>query len=279
MPATKSNWFPDSLSDILLGIMHCKFASIPLRLLRSGLSSLAAGALLFTPVSGWCGPPFVTDDADVLGYRHHELFVATEQISTSSGKTVTPMLEYSYGVLPDMQLGITVPYVFDRPSGQDRRHGLGDIVLGGKYRFLQETGTRPMLTVAPLVTIANGDAGKGLGNGGAQYFLPVWMQKSWGDWLAYGGGGYWINNAPGADNHWYYGAALQYDISAQVTVGAELFHETDQLPADSSSTGYSLGAIYNLNEHNRVLLSVGRGLTDPNAQNRFSSYLAYALSW
>jgi Putative MetA-pathway of phenol degradation len=259
--------------------MYCISIPNPRRIYKSGLLSISASVLLFAAFPAWCGPPFVTDDPGTLDYRQHELIISAEQIHTQIGKTVTPMIGYSYGVLADFQVGITVPYVFDSPAGQARQHGLGDLVLGAKYRFMQETDSRPMMTIAPLIGMPNGDSDKGLGNGGSQIFLPVWIQKKWGDWQGYGGGGYWINNAQDAGNHWQFGAVLQYDISEQVTVGAELFHETDQLPADTSSTGFNLGAIYNLDRHNRLLLSVGRGSAGAGAQNRFSSYLAYALTW
>ena len=246
---------------------------------KSAFSSIVSATLFFAALPAWAGPPFVTDDPGVLEYQQHEMFFAVAQNNTSSGRTVTPSIDYSYGALPDFQFGISVPYAIDRPAGLPQQQGLGDVVLGAKYRILQETDDRPMLTIAPLVTIPSGEANKGLGNGASQFFLPVWVQKQWGDWLAYGGAGYWINNAQGAGNHWYYGAALQYDISAQITIGAELFHETDQLPADTASSGFSLGGIYNLDEQHRLLFSAGRGLRNASTQNRFSGYFAYAFTW
>ncbi len=258
--------------------MPCIPSLSRIRSIKPVLLSIAASALLSASFPARCGPPFVTDDAGILEYRQHELFVGADYTDTRSGRTVTPFVDYSYGVSPGLQLGVTLPYVIDSQTGQPRQHGLGDIVLGAKYRLVQETDRRPMLTVAPLVATASGNAGKGLGNGGSQLFLPIWIQKGWGDWQSYGGGGYWINHAPGAGNHWYYGAALQYDISARVTLGAELFHETDQLPSDTSSTGYSLGTIYNLDPQHRLLFSVGRGLKHSSAQDRTSGYFSYAFT-
>jgi len=246
---------------------------------KTGLLSTIAGGLLLTATTAWCGPPFATDDPEPVEYQHHEMYIASEQTNTQSGKIVTPMVEYNYGALPDLQLSITVPYVFNSPTGQMRQQGMGDIVLGAKYRFLQESDSRPMMAVYPVVVTPNGDANKGLGNGGTQIFLPVWIQKSWGDWQTYGGGGYWINKAPGNGNHWYLGWELQKNISERVTIGGEIFRETDPLPADTSSTGFNLGGIYKLDQHNRLLLSVGRGLAEVSTQNRFSSYIAYGLTW
>jgi len=135
------------------------------------------------------------------------------------------------------------------------------------------------MAIYPIVVTANGDANKGLGNGGTQIFLPVWIQKSWGDWQTYGGGGYWINRATNASNHWYFGWALQRNISERITLGGEIFHETEQLPADTSNTGISIGGTYNLDKQNRLLLSFGRAITGLEAQQRYSSYFAYGFTW
>lgn len=207
------------------------------------------------------------------------MYIASEQSINQSGKVVTPLLEYNYGALPDVQLSITVPYVISSPSGQVRQQGLGDLVLGAKYRFMQETDSQPMMAFYPVVVTPNGDANKGLGNGGTQVFLPVWIQKKWGDWQSYGGGGYWINKARGAGNHWYFGWALQNNISERLTVGGEIFKQSDQLPVDNSTTGFNLGGTYNLDAHNRLLLSAGYGWSEIRALNTFSSFIGYGLTW
>jgi Putative MetA-pathway of phenol degradation len=248
---------------------------------KAGLLSIVTSGLFFTVSPAWCGPPFVTDDPEPTEFQHHEMYIASEQTITPDGKVVTPQFEYNYGALPDLQLSITVPYVFTSPAGQARQQGFGDLVLGAKYRFLQETDSHPMMAFYPVVSLPSGDANKGLGNGGTQILLPIWIQKTWGDWQSYGGVGYWINNAPGANNYWYYGWVLQRKVSEQVTIGGEFFHEGEQLPADMSSTGFSLGVTYNLDQHNRLLLSAstGRAVTDVGRQNRYSSYIAYGLTW
>jgi hypothetical protein len=271
--------YPISNRVLICIIKHCTSNLNSRWIFKSGLLFVVTSGLLFTTFPAWCGPPFVTDDPEPVEYQHHEMYIASEQTSTQSGKVVTPMVEYNYGALPDLQLSITVPYVFNSPVGQIGQQGLGDLVLGAKYRFLQDTDSHPMMAVYPTVVTPNGNANKGLGNGGTQIFLPVWIQKTWGDWQSYGGGGYWINRAPDATNHWYFGWELQRKISERITIGGEIFHETEQLPADTSSTGFSLGGIYSLDQHNRLLLSVGRGLTDISMQNRFTSYIAYGLSW
>lgn len=249
------------------------------RKFTAGLLPTAFAGMFFMTCPAWAGPPFVTDDPEPVEYHQHEMYVASDWVSAQDGKTFTPFIEYNYGALPDVQLSITVPYVFNTPAGQVQQHGLGDIVLGAKYRFLQETASLPMMAIYPVVVAPTGNANKGLGNGGAQIFLPLWIQKKWGKWQSYGGGGYWINKAQGASNHWYSGAVVQYQISDRLNIGVDIFHEVDQLEVETSSRGYSLGGIYNVDKHHRLLFSVGHAVEDESAQKRYFSYLGYGLSW
>jgi hypothetical protein len=62
-------------------------------------------------------------------------------------------------------------------------------------------------------------------------------------------------------------------------LGGEIFHSTEQAPGEGSSTGFNLGGTYNFDEHDHLLFSAGKGLTNADATNRFSSYLAYQWTW
>jgi len=239
---------------------------------------IVANGMLFTTIPAWSGPPFVTDDPEPVEYLHSEMYIASEQVHSKKDNSVTPLVEYNYGVLPDLQLSITVPYILDSPPGKPSQHGLGDLTLGAKYRFLQETDSHPMIAIYPSIVTANGDASKGLGNGGSQIFLPLWIQKSWGDWQTYGGGGYWKNNAVKGDNHWNFGWALQKTVSEKLMIGGEVFRESEQLAADSA-TGVGLGSTYNLDQHNRLLLSVNHSFSHRRSLNYTSSYIAYGITW
>jgi hypothetical protein len=225
------------------------------------------------------GPPFITDDPEPVDYGHYEFYVASQQVLTEDGRVGTlPQLEFNYGAAPDLQLHIIVPYAFNSPADAPTRRGIGDTELGMKYRFLQETDTQAMVGIFPLVITDTGNAQRGLGNGGTQVFLPLWVQKKWGDWQSYGGGGYWINDAPNTKNHWFVGWQLQRDLSDQWTLGAEIFHDTGQIQGQGSSTGFNVGGNYNLDAHHHLLFSVGKGLTNSERTNRFSSYVAYQLT-
>lgn len=250
------------------------------RTLKLSARPILALSLLTASGLALAGPPFLTDDPETVEYQHHELYIGTQQTKTADGRAGTlPHVEFNYGAAPDLQLHVIAPYVFNDPANGPHQSGLGDIELGVKFRFVQETETRPMVGIFPIVLTHTGDADKGLGNGTTQVYLPLWLQKRWGEWQSYGGGGYWINHADGARNHWFFGWQLQKDISEHLTLGGEIFHNTEQAIGQGSSTGFNLGGTYNFDEHNHVLFSAGRGLTNVNATNRFSSYLAYQWTW
>jgi hypothetical protein len=144
---------------------------------------------------------------------------------------------------------------------------------------LEETDTRPQVGTFPLYIAPTGNASRGLGNDASQFFLPIWLQKSFGKLTTYGGGGYLINHASGARNSWFFGWELQRELTEHLTLGAEVFHRTEQVQGQGDSAGFNLGAIVNLDDHNHLLLSAGKGLRNVSATNKASTYVAYQLTY
>jgi hypothetical protein len=233
--------------------------------------------LLFGLMTTWAGPPFFTDDPEPVEYKHGEFYIASQYIHSQDGNSATlPHFEFNYGPLPNVQLHLIAPFQYIRPEGRDSQYGYGDTEFGIKLRFIQETDLLPMVGTFPLIEFPTGNSDKGLGNGQAQIFLPLWIQKSWGPWTTYGGGGYWIN--PGEDNKnwWFFGWLLQREITKKLTLGGELFHKTISHEGGESSTGFNVGAIINLTEDHHILLSAGRDFDGPNL---FTAYIGYQFTF
>jgi hypothetical protein len=108
------------------------------------------------------------------------------------------------------------------------------------------------------------------------FFIPLWLQKSWGPWTTYGGGGFWRNPGEGNKDYWSYGWEVQRDMSKTLTLGAELFGNTKTTEDGLSRTGFNVGAIVNVTEDHHLLFSVG---TDIHGDNRLSAYLAYQYTF
>ena len=156
-----------------------------------------------------------------------------------------------------------------------------DTELGVKYRFIDpgEDDWYPQLGVFPLVELPTGNAARGLGAGKWRAYLPVWLQKDWGDWTSYGGGGYWINPGPGNRNYWFAGWLLQRQVTKQLAIGAELFHQTADSQNGRDSTGFNIGGVFDVSETYHLLFSAGKGLQNAADSNQFSYYLALQSTW
>jgi hypothetical protein len=221
---------------------------------------------------GWAGPPFITDDPEPVELHHWEVYLASTDLKTPTDRSGTrPHLELNNGIAPNLQAHLILPYAFDRAFGGTEHRGLGDTEVGLKYRVLQETRARPMVGVFPLAELPTGDAGLGLGSGHTRWFLPVWLQKSWGPWTSYGGGGRWLNPGEGNRDYWLLGWEVQRDLSKHLTLGGELLRTTPSTVGGRSELSFNLGGYYNFDDEHHLLFSAGRG----NADTEFTAYLAF----
>ena len=240
---------------------------------RKALRSLLLG-LMWLP--SYAGPPFKTDDPQPVELGHLELYLfSAGQHLPGSSTGIGPAVEFNYGILPDTQFHVIIPYAYNRSQDTLTQSGVGDTELGVKYRFVHETDTLPQVGLFPLVEIPTGSAGKGLGSGHTQIYLPVWVQKSWGPWTTYGGYGWWRN--PGAGNRdWSYaGWLVQRDLGEKLTLGMEAFRNTALTMGGQASTSFNAGGQVNLSEKHHILFSAGRNVTG-DKQSIF--YVGYQLT-
>lgn len=239
-------------------------------------ASAFALALAVTPLRA--GPPFITDDPEPVEYQHWEFYVASISAKTDGDWAGTaPHIELNYGVVPDMQLHLIVPIAYDVPPEGHRHYGYGDTELGVKFRFVQETNYLPQIGIFPLLEVPSGSASDNLGNGHWQAFLPLWLQKSWGSWTAYGGGGYGINSFNGHNNWGYVGGVLQKQVTKNVLIGAEIYHQTKSPPDyANSNTAFNIGTVIDFSENHHLLFSVGRSIDGPVD---FQCYIAYQFTF
>lgn len=248
------------------------------------LAAMVFWATVLIPATAFAGPPFRTDDPEPVDLHHWEFYTFTSGTHVDGNTSgVGPAIEFNYGLIPNGQFHLVVPASFNITSGEAKQYGFGDTEVGFKYRFIEEdkTGSRPSIAVFPLIELPSGNQEKGLGAGHVRVFLPVWAQKSFGDWTTYGGGGYWINQNDnfGDKNYWFAGWLLQRKITDKLTLGGEIYHQTADKVDGVDSTGFNLGGQYDLDEHNHILFSGGRGFQNASATNLYSWYLAWQVTY
>lgn len=227
----------------------------------------------FAPSVAWAGPPFITDDPEPVEHKHGEFYLASQYANNKGNHEGTaPLVEMNYGPLPDVHLHMIMPLAYAHEKGGPTNYGPGDLELGVKYRFIHETESIPQVGTFVITTIPTGDRVRGLGSGHVPLFLPIWVQKSFGPWTTYGGGGFWLNPGAGNKNYWQTGGVMQREITKALTFGGELFYFSKKETDGRDRTGYNIGGIVNLSEEHHILFSAG---SDIAGDNRFSAYLAY----
>ena len=238
-----------------------------------GLAFLVLSCLILLPLEARAGPPFLTDDPQTVDFQHWELYVASMDFKTAGGWVGDgPHVEINYGVVPNVQLHLIAPVAYNSPSIGSGHYGYGDTELGVKFRFVQETKSVPMVGIFPLLEVPTGSTRDGLGTGRVHALLPVWLQKTWGPWTAYGGGGYGINPGVGLQNYGFVGAVLQNQVAKPVLIGVEVYHQTASEVGGRDDTAFNVGTVIDLSDQHHLLFSAGRSINGPTD---FQCYVAY----
>ncbi|MGH8261402.1 MAG: hypothetical protein ACREUG_17100 [Steroidobacteraceae bacterium] len=243
--------------------------------------SLALAATLI-PLFALAGPPFQTDDPEPVDLGHYEFYVFSAADSTpDESDPVGPAFEFNWGALPNTQLHAVLSFGAIVPSGAEpSEYGLLDTELGVKYRFIEQTKDRPELGIFPMIELPTGDASRGLGVGRSWYKLPLWIQKDWGPWTTYGGGGYEVFHQSGYDSFPYAGWLLQRDLGEKWTLGGEVWYhgaEGAATPLDHPATMLDFGGYYYFRKPAfQLLFSLGHTLA---GHSETYAYLGLYWTW
>jgi hypothetical protein len=231
------------------------------RLRPIGFFTIVLGIVSAFAGAANAGPPFLTDDPEPVLFEHWEFYLfSTVDATHGNTNALVPAFEFNIGALPDLQLHLVIPLAHASPADAPSTYGVGDWEFGLKYRFVQETDNCPQVGIFPMLEIPTGDPDRGLGNGQAWWRLPVWLQKSWGPWTTYGGGGYAVNPAPGERNYCFGGWLLQCNFGEKLTLGGEVFAQGTSSDATRSFAVVNVGGFFKITPNLQLLFTGGHTL-------------------
>jgi hypothetical protein len=228
--------------------------------------------LFIRPCIAETGPPFLTDDPEPVQFRHWEYYVSsmnTYQQKVWSG--TLPHFEVNYGIIRNVQIHLLMPVNYNYIQHEGVKFGYADTEFGIKYCFVQETENSPQVGIFPIVQIPTAKNSE-FGNGRAQFFFPVWVQKSWDKLTTYGGAGYQVNPGKGNKNFLFTGYEIQYDFSPVITLGGELYYHTPGESQGKSVFAFNIGGSLNMSSKAHIIFSMGHSLAN---QNFISSYIGF----
>lgn len=224
-------------------------------------SRVAALFLVLMPGGLMAGPPLAIDDPGILDPGQWEIIVAATMASTKEGDAYqAPLLDISYGLTPNTQVGVSLPYVFVSPDNESSSSDFGNLAIGYKWRFINNDELQVAFAPAYAFGIRLSAALRGVGDDTNILFLPLEMQYEIGDWSLNGEWGY-VSFESGGDG-WGYGGALSRPVGQRTVLMFELYGGADT-DFDNDNLNFHIGFDMEMRPDLHLLLSAGSGLREP----------------
>jgi hypothetical protein len=221
---------------------------------------LVTFACLLAAILAQAGPPFVTDDPEPPPPGGWEVNLPfTFEQTRGKAEMDAPLLDFNYG-LPDVQLKLEFPIKIVHEDRKGTAAGVGDLLLGAKWRFLNNEQSQLQLGIYPQVLLPVGDHARDFGEGGTAFVFPLLAQESWDKWTLYGNVGFWWQTAAERRNYIYAGAVLEREINERLTLAAELFGNAPKERGSRTDVAFNAGGIWKLSKHVHLLFAGGRAI-------------------
>lgn len=244
----------------------------PLLTVLTAVFSLAAAA----PVRAQGGPPLLTDDPGTPGAGRWEVNIAFTLDRTSASREIgAPLVDANYGWGERLQLKLEIPWIVEDEDVEGRRSGLGNPLLGVKWRFLDEDKAGVAVSTYPQLgfNLVSSSADKELVERGTSFLLPVSAVKRVGPvsldveagHLFRKGGGFWV-----------WGVAVGRALG-KTEVLAELFGASGREAANRQMV-VNLGGRFRLGEHATLLLSAGGSVYDGEGPHHVVAYVGLQMT-
>jgi hypothetical protein len=240
-------------------------------------SLCCAVPLLGFAIPAIAGPPYLTDDPEPTDYRHFEIYTFSQGTAMQDGIGGEGGIDFNYGGAPNLQLTATLPASYNFPASGPSAVGPGNVELAAKYRFLTQDNFGLDVAVFPRVFLPS--ASPNVGDQHASYLFPIWMQKDWQRWSAFGGFGCEINQGGNSRNFCLMGAVVTRQIVANLQVGLELFHQTADTRGGQATSSVGAGVKYDVNNNFHLLGYLGRGIQNADETDRYNWYTAILFTF
>ena len=243
--------------------------------MRHILKCLIALFALYIPQAAFAGPPYFTDDPTPTETKHWEIYAFGAGSEIPDSFDGVTGIDLNYGPIEDVQLTATLPLAFAR--GDVTQTGVDDIELGVKYRFFNDDKAGFSAAIFPRVILPTANSQFGSGKVGT--LLPMWVQKDFGPWLVFGGGGYTVNPGAGNRDYWQASVAVTRQFSKRLSLGMEIAHHGPDADGGKNYTAINAGGIYKLGGPFALLVSGGPGIVNAREGGRFNVYAGLAISF
>ncbi len=229
------------------------------------------------------GPPLRTDDSKTPGRRGWEINLSHNiERTTRQFLMESPLIDINYGLLENDQLKVEFPVLYVDPEDEKSHWGIGDLLIGYKYRFLDEDEIGFMASVYPQILTPIGNEGLGLGSGSTELLLPVQVGKQFFDdkLFVYAELGYNIVLEESEANSWIYGVAVQWKVTDKWELMGEVGGVLFPQDADPDDVFFNIGTKYDFSENVAFIGSVGRSFHDRDRGTPdLLTFVGFQITW
>lgn len=202
-----------------------------------------------------------------VGYSLNESDFGNTKVDTSVASVYA-----RYGLLDNLAMVASVPFVQFDPSGSDSESGLGDVELGFQLRAYEDIFGYPYFIPYINVSFPTGDEDKGLGSGDASFTGGISYGSkinNWIDWVL--DVGYTVNSD--IDNQIRVGHSYIWNVSEDFALITEVRYEQAAFDFLDDDVLLSGGFSYNWTPELQMAVSVAagaQGATDVEGYARLS---------
>lgn len=232
-------------------------------------------ALLAAPALA--GPPYISDDPEPTDYHHYEIYLYSNGGSARDGASGETGIDFNYGALPDLQLTAVAPLAYSMSANAANEVGFGNIELAAKYRFLRQETIGWDVALFPRVFLPS--LSSRVGEDHPALLLPLWLEKDWGAWSTFGGGGCQLDRGGTSRDFCMAGWALARQVLPDLQLGAEVVHQTPTTQGGRALTGIGAGLRYDLDDHYHLLAYFGPGLQNAAETSQYSWYASILFTF
>ncbi|MBI4635791.1 MAG: transporter [Candidatus Rokubacteria bacterium] len=216
--------------------------------------------LVFGPVATFAGRPLDTEDTGTVDPGKAELELSGDFVRNPEENTWFAKGVLSVGLLPRLEARIESALPFVEPEGQSVNGGIGDSLLGAKYRLVDEAPTIPAVLGSLTVRLPTGDDERGLGTEEVDLGLLAVVSKVFGPVTLTWNGGYTFATRNEDLSFWTLAGSVEYRATKEWSLVGEVVSGFGASAADDLAV-LRAGTVYVITDRVRLDAAVGVGAT------------------
>lgn len=210
--------------------------------------------------TAWAGRPLDTEDTGTVEPGRLELQLGGELTTGPDHRAWELRGVLGVGVVTGLEVRVEVPLLLIDPDQGGSHGGLGDGLLGIKYRVLDEGEARPAVLTALVLRLPTGSERRGLGAPGEDVQLLLVASKAFGPVTLTANAGYTLVTDDRDQDAWTLAASVEYELTKAWTLVGEIVRTLVTHQAADQAVA-RVGMVHALSERVRLDAAVGLGLT------------------